>query len=123
MLAATLYVVLLILSHAQLPPIHVWVIAMVFSVAMNFTYLTEAYSVRRFLRLEVLVASTLIVASILGVLVSPLFVIGAILSHGVWDMAKHCGIGIPFFRWYTLSCAAVDTLYGLTLLLYWQQSS
>ena len=121
MLAASLYVLALILSHATLPPVHVWIIAAVFSVAMNFTYLTEALAARQFVRLETCVMATLIAASILGVFVHPLFVIAAILGHGLWDLAKHLGAGVPFFSWYTLSCAAVDLTYFSVLLAYWWQ--
>jgi len=104
-LAATLYLVLLLLSHWQLPPIHVWVIAAVFSVAMNFTYLAEAIAAKKFVSVELAVTSILIVLSVLGALVWPPFVIAAVFGHGVWDLAKHYGMGVPFFSWYTLSCA------------------
>ena len=71
--------------------------------------------------MEALVTMTLIVVSVLGVLVHPLYVIAAILGHGIWDTAKHLGAGIPFFSWYTLSCAAVDTTHAAVLLAYWWQ--
>ena len=119
LIAATLYVVLLVISHAQLPKIHVWVIAGIFSILMNFVYVTEAYHRRAFFHQEALIASTLILASIAGIIVSPIFVIGAIFAHGLWDIAKHLGIGVPFFRWYTLSCFMADTTYSAALLVYW----
>jgi len=117
--AATLYVVSLGIFHSQLPKTHVWVIAGIFSILMNFVYLTEAYHRQAFLNREVLIASILILASIAGTVVSPIFVIGAIFSHDIWDIAKHQGIGVPFLRWYTLSCFAVDTAYSAALLIYW----
>ncbi|MVO15269.1 hypothetical protein [Parasedimentitalea huanghaiensis] len=120
-LAASLYVILLILFHWQLPPVHVWLIAAFFSIIMNFTYMTEAYARQECLKLEVLVASVLILASVLGAAVWPLFVIAAIFGHGVWDIFKHYGAGVPFFSWYTLSCFAVDTLYSGALLVYWME--
>lgn len=122
-LLATAYVVLLLLSHWQLPSALVWYIAAFFSIAMNFTYLTEALSVRRFVGAESLVASVLIVASVLGILISPLFVILAIFAHGCWDLAKHFGSGVPFFYWYTCSCFLVDTVYSASLLFYWLGSA
>ena len=119
MMAASLYVVLLILSHSTLPAVHVWIIAAVFSVVMNFVYVTEAFQVRRFFQLELWVALVLIGASVLGVLLSPLFVIAAILGHGVWDIAKHKGHGVPFVSWYTLGCFTVDVIYSAALFAYW----
>ena len=118
MIDASLYVVALIISHSTLPAIHVWVIAAVFSIVMNFTYLTEACSQGRMLRPELVVMLILIMASVLGVVLHPGFVILAIIGHGLWDMAKHFGAGIPFFGWYTWSCFAVDITYGTVLLLY-----
>lgn len=118
-LVASLYVALLILFHWQVPSKHVWIIAAVFSIIMNFTYITEAYYRREFVNLEAIVASVLIAASVLGVVISPVFIIAAIFGHGVWDVAKHNGAGVPFFSWYTLSCFAVDVIYSTVLLIYW----
>ena len=86
MLAASLYVLALIISHATLPPIHVWVIAAVFSILMNSTYVTEAFHARRWFALEAAIAVTLIVMSVLGVVLHPLFVVAAVFGHGVWDL-------------------------------------
>jgi hypothetical protein len=119
---STLYVLGLILSHAAFPPLHVWVIAAVFSVLMNFTYIIEAKVAGHWLRLEVLIAASLIAASALGVFLHPLFVILAIFGHGMWDLAKHRGAGVPFVSWYTLGCFVIDILYGSVLLLYWVQT-
>lgn len=117
-IAATAYVLMLIISHWQLPAVHVWLIAAVFSVLMNFTYLTEAISLKSFAKTEVVVAALLIAMSILGLVTSPLLLIFAILGHGVWDLMKHFGKGVPFFFWYTCSCFLVDMAYGSTLLYY-----
>jgi hypothetical protein len=119
---SSLYVLGLILSHATLPPVHVWIIAAFFSVAMNFTYMIEAAYVGRWLRFEVVIAATLITASILGVLIHPLFAIAAIFAHGLWDIAKHRGAGVPFVSWYTLGCFVVDVTYSTVLLIYWVQT-
>jgi len=118
-LAASLYVVLLMASHWQLPKAHVWTIAAVFSVAMNVVYITEAFHRREFVTMEGSVALTLIVASVMGAIHSPLFVIGAIFAHGVWDVAKHYGAGVSFLSWYTFGCFTVDTIYAAVLLIYW----
>ena len=118
-LAATAYVVLLVLSHWQLPTAHVWLIAAFFSIAMNFTYLIEAVSIDKSARVEALVAAVLIMASVLGLLISPLIVIAAIFGHGCWDVAKHFGSGVPFFSWYCWPCFIVDTIYSGALLFYW----
>ncbi len=121
-LAASLYVVLLLLSHWQLPSMHVWIIAAVFSTAMNFTYLIEALSLKRYVSTELLIASLLIAMSWVGVVSSPLLLIAAIFAHGCWDIAKHKGAGVTFFSWYTVSCFLVDTVYSLALLAYYTQS-
>jgi len=118
-LAGAAYVVLLMLSHWQLPSIHVWFIAAFFSIAMNFTYLIEAVSIEKSIRAEGLVSGVLILASVLGLLVSPVFVIVAIFGHGCWDVAKHFGAGVAFFSWYTWPCFLVDTAYSAVLLIYW----
>ncbi len=118
-LLGSLYVIALILSHSTLPAIHVWIIAAVFSVIMNFVYITEAYAQGRLVKPEFIVMVVLTSASLLGVLVHPLFVILAVFGHGLWDIAKHFGAGIPFFSWYTLSCCAVDMTYGTALFAYW----
>jgi hypothetical protein len=116
---ASLYVIFLLLSHWTLPAAHVWVIAAFFSISMNFTYVTEAYVRKEFLNTETIIACLLIILSIMGVIVSPIFVIIAIFGHGIWDVAKHLGMGVPFFSWYTLSCFLADMTYSITLLLYW----
>ena len=118
-IAATIYVVLLVISHWQLPSLHVWMIAAVFSILMNFTYLIEAVSLKSFAKTEAIVAILLIMASILGLVISPLLLIGAIFGHGVWDLLKHFGRGVPFYFWYTCSCFLVDTAYSLSLLFYY----
>jgi len=120
-IAATLYVVLLLISHWQLPKQHVWAIAAFFSIAMNFTYLTEALSVRRSIKPELIVCVGLIAMTLLGLFTSPLLIIAAIFGHGCWDLAKHNGCGIPFFNWYVVPCFIVDTAYSLALLLYFYQ--
>ena len=119
MLGAAAYVLSLVLSHATFDPLHVWVIAALFSILMNLVYLPEALSLRKQVGTEALVAILLISASMLGVLVHPLFVVLAIIGHGFWDVAKHFGAGVPFFSWYTWSCCAIDFCYGTTLFLYW----
>lgn len=115
----TLYVVALLLSHATFPKHHVWAIAAFFSIAMNGTYVWAALRAGHHLRLETTIALTFIALSLLGVLVSPLFVITTIAAHGVWDVAKHYRVGVPFFSWYTWGCAVVDFTYATTLTLYY----
>ena len=119
-IAGTLYVALLLISHWQLPKAHVWAIAAFFSIAMNFTYLIEALSLKKSVTAEVAVSTTLIAASIVGLLISPLLIVAAIFAHGCWDLAKHnaCA-GIPFFTWYVVPCFVVDTIYSVTLLFYY----
>ncbi|MEX3014968.1 hypothetical protein [Gymnodinialimonas hymeniacidonis] len=119
LLLGSAYVAALIVTHAALPPVHVWAIACVFSVLMNFVYIVEARAQGRMIATETIVMVMLITASLLGLLIHPLFVIAAIFAHGLWDLAKHYGHGVPFFSWYTWGCCAVDLIYGTALLLYW----
>lgn len=85
---------------------------------MNGVYISSAFQKHRYISTEFLVALMLIILSLLGPILSPLFVIAAIASHGLWDVAKHYGAGIPFFSWYTWGCAVVDFTYAATLTIY-----
>jgi len=118
-LAASIYIALLILFHWKLPAIHVWIIAAFFSIAMNFTYLTEAWALQKHIKSESVVAGSLIMLSLLGLVISPLLLIIAIFGHGCWDLSKHFGRGLPFFRWYTCGCFIVDSIYSSLLAIYW----
>ncbi len=118
-LGVSLYVVLLALSHSTLPSIHIWLIAAFFSIAMNCVYVTEAYWRGQYFGIELSVACVLIVMSVLGVVLSPVYVIAAIIAHGLWDVAKHFGAGVPFFSWYIFGCFFVDVIYGAALAVYW----
>lgn len=119
LILSSLYVFGIVIFHWHVPTVLVWGVAAFFSIAMNFTYLTEAYNLKSYFRLETSIAACLIISSILGVILSPVFVIAAILGHGIWDIAKHNGAGVPFLRWYTLGCFWVDMFYGAALGLYW----
>ena len=119
---SALYVLLLLVSHATLPPQHVWIIAVIFSITMNFTYIIEAMSIGKYYAVEIFVSASLILLSVFGIILHPLFVIFAIFSHGLWDLLKHAGAGVPFVQWYTLGCFVVDALYGTTLLMYFIQT-
>jgi len=121
-MGAIAYVVLLLLSHWQISSKYVWIVAAFFSIAMNFTYLIEAISLDKYKQIELVIASTLVGATILGLIVSPLLIVAAIFAHGCWDLAKHFGSGVPFYLWYTCGCFLVDTIYGLSLLVYWQST-
>lgn len=115
---SSLYVLGLIVSHAALPSQHVWIIAAFFSIIMNGTYVIEAVAQRRMVGIESGVALLLISASVLGVFIHPIFVIAAIFAHGIWDLAKHAGAGVPFLSWYTLGCFVVDVSYSAVLVAY-----
>jgi hypothetical protein len=118
-LAAAVYVVGLIVSHAMLPAQYIWAIAVFFSIVMNFVYPIEARSLKAFVTIESLVATLLILMSLVSLLASPLFVIAAIFGHGVWDLLKHRGQGVRFFSWYVLGCVTVDWIYAGTLFVWW----
>ncbi|MEL7213350.1 MAG: hypothetical protein AAGK92_11855 [Pseudomonadota bacterium] len=119
LLLGTAYVLGLVIIHARLPPAHVWWIAAAFSILMNIPYVIESRAVGAHAKLEVGITSTLIALSLAGPLIAPPFVIIAIFAHGLWDISKHHGVGVPFASWYTLGCAVIDILYGTALLIYW----
>lgn len=117
--ASNLWVLLLLLSHCLLPVEYVWTIAATFSVVMNFPYVIEAFACGSFLRQEVATAASLIILSILGAALYPPLVIAAWFGHGAWDLAKHRGVGVAFFSWYTLPCAVFDSTYACLLVIFW----
>jgi hypothetical protein len=97
----------------------VWTVAALFAVLMNVTYVIEARGRGRHVGREAGVAGLLSGAAVLGAVAWPGLVIAAVLLHGVWDLAKHLGAGVPFLGWYTLGCCAVDLVYAGGLALYW----
>ncbi|MGB0797872.1 MAG: hypothetical protein ACPGRD_00955 [Planktomarina sp.] len=117
-LLSAAYVIGIIVSHAALPAQHIWWIAAGFSIAMNFTYPWAAVRTGEFFTVEVAVSAALITMAVLGVVFSPLWVIASIFGHGLWDLFKHNGQGVPFLKWYTLGCVSVDWTYAAALLLY-----
>jgi len=74
LLLVTAYVIGLLVSHATLPTQHVWFIAAFFSIAMNYTYVQEAFGHADYFRTEAVVAGALIGLSLAGLLVSPLLI-------------------------------------------------
>jgi hypothetical protein len=86
MVLSAAYVGFLILLHIQYGAMHVWLIACVFSIIMNITYVFEAYAQKAYGKPETSVACVLIVLSLMGVLINPVFVIIAIFGHGSWVM-------------------------------------
>lgn len=85
---------------------------------MNYTYIIEAKSIGKHYAVELCVSAFLILLSIFGVILHSLFVIIAILGHGVLHMLKHACAGVRFLRWYNLGCVVVDTFYEITLLIF-----
>lgn len=110
------YIVGIVISHIAFP--NVWLVAAILSIVMNFTYPWAALIGRRFVPLETAVSVALITMAILGVVASPVWVIASIFGHGVWDLFKHNGHGVPFFKWYTQGCVVVDWSYAAALTLY-----
>ncbi len=115
-----LYVASALLAHLLLPSIFIWMLAVFFLVAMTGTYVLEALMTGHSQKLEICVALGLIAVALLSLFGSPIWVICALFGHGVWDLAKHRGAGVPFLSWYTLSCAAFDFTYGALLFASWK---
>lgn len=95
-----------------------WHVAALLMVMMTMTYPTEAILSGRFVRREVTIAVTLSSVALIGLAFSPLLIIAAILAHGLLDLAKHRGVGVPFYPTYLFACAAFDFAYGGVLLVY-----
>ncbi len=114
---AALYTIAIPVAHLSFPTTSIWLIAIIFSIAMNFTYPWAAYKQGRFMTLEVALSSGFIALSLVSLYASPIFVITAIFLHGCWDLAKHRGAGTPFFFWYISGCVVVDWIYAAALLI------
>ncbi|SMX29953.1 hypothetical protein TRP8649_04093 [Pelagimonas phthalicica] len=118
-LIALAWTLLLTLSHGLVPPESVWIVAGLFSASMNLIYTRQAFAKGQDLRLETGIAVTLILCATIGAFLSPPMVIFSVLAHAAWDLAKHAGVGVAFFRWYTLGCATIDLIWGGLLWAYW----
>ena len=116
---ATLYVLALILLHAASPIGWTWGVAAVLSIAMNFTYIWAARQTGKWVRVETVISLALIGMAAIGFFVSTVLIILSIFLHGVWDLFKHNGRGVPFFKWYTLGCVTVDWTYSAALFVFW----
>ena len=112
---STGWLVAMIVLHTTQDQVHTWTIAAVLSIAMNSTYIWAAYRSDYALKIESFVAAFLIGLTVAGLWVSPWLIIAGIFGHGAWDLAKHVGHGVPFFRWYTLGCVTADWSYGVAL--------
>ena len=117
-LASALYVLAIPGLHLSLPVAWVWPIAWALLLAMLFTYPLAAVQARRFVGTETGVSLGLITLGTLGLFLSPVLLVAAIFGHGLWDLAKHRGHGIPFFGWYVSGCVIVDWLYAGSLLFH-----
>lgn len=117
-LFAALYTLGIPLSHFILPHNNIWDIATFFLVAMLFTYPLAAMQARAFVRLEWGISCALAAMGLLGLFTSPWLIILAIFGHGLWDLAKQRGHGIPFFGWYISGCILIDWLYAASLTLF-----
>ena len=115
----TLYVLAIPLTHLNLPEAYVWPLAFFFLAAMLFTYPLAAWAEGRFLGLETAISLGLIILGAIGLALAPALLIAAIFGHGVWDLFKHRGHGIPFFGWYVSGCVVVDWLYAAALSFYY----
>ncbi|MEP4194460.1 MAG: hypothetical protein ABJL99_02375 [Aliishimia sp.] len=118
-LAAALYVVAIPISHFWLPHSLVWEIALVFLLLMLPPYAIEAYGKGNVFQTELKLATGLAVIALLGFWFgAPWMIVLAVFGHGLWDIAKHNGAGVAFFRWYVTGCVLVDFTYAAALSFY-----
>lgn len=116
---ATAYVIAIPLSHYVLPSAFVWDIALFFLLLMLPPYVFAARGNGRLFALELKVAVALAAVALVGYgFGAPAMIILAIFGHGVWDIAKQLGAGVPFFRWYLVGCVLVDWTYAAALMIY-----
>lgn len=60
------------------------------------------------------------ISSILGLLVSPLWLVGGYLLHGAWDSLHHFKkVRTPIVKWFPPTCAAFDFLVALFIFWLW----
>ena len=117
-LACAAYVLAIPLAHGLLPDRFVWEIAAFFLVAMLFTYPLAALNARRWIGVETGVSLGLAALGLVGLAGFPALVVAGIFGHGVWDLCKQRGAGVPFFGWYVTGCVTVDWLYAAALALH-----
>ncbi|WP_147126391.1 hypothetical protein [Shimia ponticola] len=110
------YVVLAVVGHGLVGVDHIWPFAALMMVLMTVTYPTEALLKREYLPLELGLALFLSAVAVIGAVTSPLLIIAAIAAHGVLDIVKSRGLGVPFFRSYLIGCAVFDFGYAAILL-------
>lgn len=73
-------------------------------------------------QVELNVAFLFVIAALLGMGVSPWFLPGAYLAHGLWDFAHHNEaklrlVSIP--QWYIPWCVIIDCIVGFGLIAVW----
>ncbi|MEO0486552.1 MAG: hypothetical protein AAF092_11630 [Pseudomonadota bacterium] len=117
-LAFSAYVVAAIGLHWVAGADHVWEVAALMMVLMTVTYPTEAALARQDRVLEFSIAGLLSALAIAGLFTSPLLIIAAVLAHGVLDLVKARGLGVPFYALYFFGCAAFDFAYAACLFAY-----
>jgi hypothetical protein len=111
-----LYLTLLLLQRVPFASPHIWLIAAAFSVFMNLCYMSETCGRRACLGPQSLIASVLIASAVLGVVMSPAFVVFAIFAQGVWHLTLRLQVGRRLLSLNTLGCFAVDMTYSAVLL-------
>lgn len=114
-----LYLTGMIIVLAPVQAMHIWLIAAVYTLALNVTSMTEVRASRVLFRLEGLIASALMCAAIFGVVVSPAFAAAAVLGHALWAAVRQTGGRPARLSWALLGCLTVEATYGAVLLVYW----
>lgn len=113
-----IYALAVPLAHYLLPIEYIWWIAASFSIIMNVVYPLQAKHDCAFEREEYGMAIFLTFLSIMGAVFYGPLVIMAIAGHGIWDWAKHAGLGVRFIKWYPPACAIYDFGYAGALAWY-----
>ena len=117
------YIVAVVAAHALLPPAFTWGIAYLALLGMLFTYPAHALVQCEHRRWEVSLSIGFTAFGLLGVMVSPLFLVAAVAGHGALDLVKYLrGVGARVPVWYLSGCAAFDFAYAGALFTYWSLS-
>lgn len=116
---SALYMTLVMLIPGTAAPVHVWLVAAGFCLFMTLSYMAATYGHRAFLGPETLIASFLIAAAVFGLVVSPFFLVLAVMVHGLWRFSAVVQAGVPVIGWSSLGALLADMSYGAVLLYIW----
>ena len=104
-----------ILSNAQALEFHAVLLTLIASVYIGFALQSgRPYEVG----LEIATAAAFVALALIGLWLSPWFIILGLALHGLWDFLHHSVIRTPMPRWYIPLCMIYDVSIAGFLSLY-----